>query len=569
MSAIVNNKNQGNSLPYIINCFGQIINSNEKLIKYIDEINDLKKEHLYNQLIVNIFNQPKIIGALKKKGEWKKITRVFTSCLKIGITIAASVLDITHIFRTIPNLIKEFNNDILSHLHESVEGYQDTVEDIETMSRLSYKNGTINIKQIFIKILIDLSNYDLSFEIYRSNIIYIKNIYKSDKQGETDIILELLELSKHEMFIAFKSFLKSIPLKNSFTKVEFDNIFENDSVPANNQLSKNFNNFLKKIDDIISKSLVKEDNKPIYKESINLLYSIFENSEKIFKQLNKSFIKLNSYITRMNILLTIPTECKGTNLKIHDSYNICSIIIHKLVENCSQPSSTKEIITDLKEKTEKDANGKYEISSELQRKLIKDTENIPETSFSKKYARYFITLLQNIKKKNCPPKFYDEKIGNNIEVTPTGPQVNFCNNFKDPTNQSDEYTIFVQDLDDKVIGKIIKDPSILSTLYDQEICSKNAINAQQKVKKNYIDNLILKVDCDKPDQRKRFISTLQSGFYTEEQLGGNRKKKTFKKKTFKKKSFKKKNLKKKSFKKKLLKNTFKKKSFKIRNKKNV
>ena len=258
--------------------------SNENLITYINEINALRIDNSEIE-IVNIFNQPKIIGALKSRLKWNKTKRVLTSCLKISIALSFSIIDITHIFRTLPSLIREFRDNLADNLHELVENYKVSIDDIQAVSKASHTSGTqdFKINYLFIKLLIELSNYDLSFEIYRSNILYIEHVYANTvavEQKESDIILKLLALAKDEMFNAFKSFLKCISLENNIDKTNFETIFKNEDEEAEDE-------FVSNIHMLIKTNIGERSDKPI------IYFSIFEESQKIFKELDKSFIKLN------------------------------------------------------------------------------------------------------------------------------------------------------------------------------------------------------------------------------------------------------------------------------------
>ena len=342
----------------IINCFGKQVEKNKALKEYSEIIQSTDIPYEVNMLNKNITYE------LEKKQKKKKYYHLGMISLKFILVLCISVIDFTHIFRTLPSILKEMNDNTLSSFSETKElastineDLETFSEDIESINEIKETGEDVNklFSYTFINLLKKLADFDLSFETYRMNIIFIEQTLSKSNENH-DIINKFLYLSKKQMFEAFKKSLQCLGIKNDITYTQFEPIFEHD-----NQLDK-FIRFCDILDTTLSKQeninksffsrfySSKKNKKNYY---IEILFSIFSNSDEIFDKLGYIFTLLNSYISKMNILLTIENDnCTKFPDIIPESeaqdgnypcYTFFSLIINKLLKNYNKTENISTI----------------------------------------------------------------------------------------------------------------------------------------------------------------------------------------------------------------------------------
>jgi len=499
----------------IINCFGKQVEKNKALKEYSEIIQSTEINYEVNMLNKNI------IYELEKKQKKKKYYHFGMISLKIILVLCISVIDVTHIFRTLPAILKEMNDKTLSSLNEAKElvstmdeDVNNFCEDVESINEIKDSNkGDVNnlFSYTFVNLLKKLADFDLTFETYRMNIIFIEQTLSKSTEKH-DIIDKFLFLSKKQMFEAFKKSLQCLGIKNDITYTQFDPIFKYD-----NQL-KNFNNFC----DLLNSTLSKQENinksffSRFYSSKknknnyyIEILFSIFSNSDEIFDKLGYIFTLLNSYISKMNLLLTFENDnCTKFTDIIPESeaqdgnypcYTFFSLIINKLLNNYKY--KIKDSIEKPKFIEEASAYNNLLLS------LV--NENCYRTGYNQKeykekveknldLCKHFVkpavfTLFTHKKDKNG--KEIIDKKGNKIKE-----EVEILS--YEPTTETSKFP-------ESLKKEILSDPSFIK-YFDKEMCN---------VYKTYSDpNNSL--NCDTSEGSNAVFKILQE---TTDQIGGKRK----------------------------------------------
>lgn len=517
----------------IINCFGKQVEKNKALKEYSEIIQSTDIAYEVNMLNKNITYE------LEKKQKKKKYYHLGMISLKFILVLCISVIDVTHIFKTLPAILKEMNDNTLSSFSETKElastineDLETFSEDIESINEIKETEGDVNklFSYTFINLLKKLADFDLSFETYRMNIIFIEQTLSKSNENH-DIINKFLYLSKKQMFEAFKKSLQCLGIKNDITYTQFEPIFEHD-----NQLDK-FIRFC----DILDTTLSKQENinksffSRFYSSKknknnyyIEILFSIFSNSDEIFDKLGYIFTLLNSYISKMNILLTIENDnCTKFPDIIPESeeendnypcYTFFSLIINKLLKNYNKTENISTI----------DKSG------------VKFKESIEKPKFlEEEEIRNFVdaTLFT----KNCLFPISDKKFDSlekNMDLCKYIIQKNDNDDEPYKKIEIDEEQIMYQNLPIKQKQMIYSE--ILPNYFDKELCDiyLKTQNNNQDLKNLNCDNnkhKVLKLFQETADQiggkRKSSKSSKKRRIKTSKKKGRKTNKKNKKKKT--------------------------------------
>jgi hypothetical protein len=195
-----NSKKEENQSGNIINCFGKQVEKNKALKEYSEIIQSTEINYEVNMLNKNI------IYELEKKQKKKKYYHFGMISLKIILVLCISVIDVTHIFRTLPAILKEMNDKTLSSLNEAKElvstmdeDLNNFCEDVESINEIKGNKGDVNnlFSYTFVNLLKKLADFDLSFETYRMNIIFIEQTLSKSTENH-DIIDKFLFYQKNK-----------------------------------------------------------------------------------------------------------------------------------------------------------------------------------------------------------------------------------------------------------------------------------------------------------------------------------------------------------------------------------
>lgn len=364
-------------------CLLTILNKNDKLKNYYDKL--IKSPEDTNNL--NMYSQ-KNVDSFKKKYIWHQVLTWTKKIILVTILISAVSAGAVHV---LPNLHEQIHKlgDNFSEFDEQLEKAEDFYDKLhdgleETISGgarrfklQSQKNlfgGTLrknvynNVKGTLTNIIKKLANYDLMIEIYRSNLIIAKDLL--DKIEDNIVLDNLYQITiKH----FFKSIIEAyqcfgINIRND--KLQDMLIYDSGDDQLNYDLDESMFNksTFSKIYNFFNR---KKDKSNMTDLCSNCLFAIITQFEDMEQKISPIIVTLNSYITRLNLLVDI-VNCKGDTIIINNFKPVFGSLISKLIEHLNNDVSIKSKIAG---KSQEDSKSIYKDFLKLQ-----DSESVPLTN---------------------------------------------------------------------------------------------------------------------------------------------------------------------------------------------
>lgn len=357
-------------------CLLTVLKNNENLKQYFGKCAEMKD--ISN---INIFSENNE-KALRKLHKWNLFLR---TCKSLIIVALIGVIAMGVGLHLLPNLAIQLNNlnfsdfsnivdkgnEIKNEIKEIGETVVSDVAMATLASKVEYSGTThqdnneltLGVKLTLTNIIKKLAEYDLLFEMYRTNLIIIKKLIEGlESNGKMDA--DTKHIIKNLYYITINDYKKVIEglYKCFFLTVKMDNSKMAELLEGNNPKENQFNVdissdnfdkvFFKKIYSYMTR--VNDRNK---NTSYSILYSLITQFEDFEESLAPLLVRLNSYITRLNLLFNLSKCPEGLDLKVNNIKPIFGSLMNQLIHSISGEQQSSTVIAKVTDELSRENSG--------------------------------------------------------------------------------------------------------------------------------------------------------------------------------------------------------------------
>ena len=253
------------------------------------------------------------------------------------------ISDIVHQSQEIKSEINEIGNTIVSGVAMTtlVSNFEDSKQNHNNNNELIK-----GIKLTLTNIIKKMAEYDLLLEMYRTNIIIIKKLIEGLKSNQTmdEDTEHIIETLYNITINDYKNIIKAL-YKCFFLTVEIDDKKMNELLNGDNPNDNQFNMDISsdKYDKIHFKKIYSYMTRTEHRNtntSYSILYSLITRFEDFEESLVPLFVRLNSCVTRLNLLFKLSKCPTDLDIKVNNIKPIFGSFMNQLIVKITDKQSS-------------------------------------------------------------------------------------------------------------------------------------------------------------------------------------------------------------------------------------